>query len=662
MPQGIRMKLSGGINLAGPSSELMPGQMTIARNCFYEPDAGGLRKWPGSTLFGTVGLGAAPKGLVFVRFRNGNAFLITQESTAFYTAPVGVTGSWTARYANAGGNFPLRAYYFKENDTAYLLDGESVMQAWSGSGNTRDAGLTRPSDLTLTFLSNSTTTYANNTTFQYCHTEYYSTYDIESAPSTPQQLAASAVNGTFKIALPTKTNASADKIRIYRTQHGGGIFFQIAEFAIANVRYYDGDDSEALGNSVDNDTAWGFKTVDDAFLATQNILPMIGTPILANYMTVNGTIPIAKFGGVFDGSLWLAGVAGYPMDLYFSAPNAPETFPPINYIRIPSTRGDEITGGAIATDRLIVFSFNGVYRVNTFPRPTDPGFGLGLFRFEIVTEDHGCVATDTIVPFGIGQASSNLFYLSARGPMVTDGVRTWPINEDLNWSSDLINFSHMSKCVAINFPKYQVIILWCPSKDSTVNDIAFVYHYHPARAARPGVGTWTGPLHKRCNAAVVSYDTDTETRLYVADTSANGKVYLEDNGTTDAQLYDNADGKILWEWETGDDPMGEESGLKQIQRIFLNVTGTDDNFAPTLYMTVDKKDTEHSLELDLITENLASTTTFGTSTITKPKTRTYRTCPMTTASHFKWHFRELAAGERRLASFEAEVVPFGRQR
>jgi hypothetical protein len=261
----------------------------------------------------------------------------------------------------------------------------------------------------------------------------------------------------------------------------------------------------------------------------------------------------------------------------------------------------------------------------------------------------------------VGQPNNRLFYLSTRGPMMTDAYQTWPLNEDLNWSDDLINFGQISKAVAVNFPKYQQVWLFVPSVNSQTNDIAFIYHYHPNHVKKLPVGKWTGPVHARCAAAAVTYDQDTETRLFTADTNSSGNVYKEDSGLADASLYENAAGDINWEWETGDQPFGEESAHKRIQRVFLSVDGTD-SFAPRLTYAVNQSDQENQIPLTNITKNAASTRVLGTSTIATAKSRSYQGGVWQTGSHFRWHMQETAKAERSIASFEMEVESFGRQK
>jgi hypothetical protein len=347
--------------------------------------------------------------------------------------------------------------------------------------------------------------------------------------------------------------------------------------------------------------------------------------------------------------------------LYFSQADFPESFSPVNFIPIENGLGDPVTGLGTANDRLIVFTTNTMYRINTLPSPTDPGFGLGLVTREEITKDHGCVAKRTVTNFGVGQPNNRLFYLSTRGPMITDGYETYPVNEDLDWSKELVNFSRISGSVAVNFPKYQQVWLFVPSKSSMTNDMAFIYHYHPNHLKKGPVGSWLGPIHVRCQDAAIEYNDNSETRMYTADTDASGNVYREDAGPTDAQNYDDANGKIHWEWETGDNTLGEESANKRAQRVFLDVVGTD-SFTPAFTYAIKKSDQENAIPLVNVTTNARTSVRFGTSNPDKIKSRTYRGGIWQTSSHFRWRMNETAAADRIISALEVELESFGRQR
>lgn len=651
-----------GVNLSSPGSELEIGELSLARNCHYMPEGGELAKVRGRTVFGSMG--AAVAGLSFVKFRSGAAHLIGAAGTSYQSAGVSSSGTFAAI---ASGLLPvgrMEALYYEPTDRAYISDGVNPMRVWTGSGDARVGGLTRPAAGVVTFIANGTTTYLNGTTFYYCHTEYDPVNDVESPPSPVVQLAASAANGTFRYVFPTKTSAGA-KYRLYRSQNGGAVFYRLtpaADIASTILRYYDGTDTEALGSSDNNFAAWGFATMDDQFLATRDILAMVGKPLASNYITANGTFPIGDIMFSFQGSICIAGVRSFPQHLYFTTPGSPEMVTPTNYVPIDNGYGDPITAGLTANDRAVIFTLNTIYRLNALPFPTDPGYGIGIVRKEEVTRDHGCIAKRSVVNFGVGQPNNRAFYLSTRGPMMTDAYQTWPLNEDLDWSERLINMGAISGSIAVNFPKYQQIWLFVPSKNSNVNDMAFIYHYHPnhiKKADPVAVGTWTGPISVRASAGTVAYEANTETRMFLG--SADSNVYLADSGLTDAQHCDDASGAINWEWQTGDQPFGEESVNKRVQRVFVNQIGTD-SFNPSFRCAVNKADRDFSVPLVNITDNAAGSVKFGTSDVDEVKTRSYRGGVWQTGAHFRWKMQETAVADRQIASVEMEVEEFGRQR
>lgn len=669
MPKGMRVRIDGGVNFSDPSSELAPGELVIARNCEYLPERGQLSKTKGRSLFG--GMGAQAMGLSFVKFRSGAAFLIGAAGTSYYSAPVATSGSWSAIATGLTSVGRMEALYYEATDRAYISDGVNPMMVYTGSGSARVGGLRRPATGAVTLVNNGATTYIAGTTFYFCHTEYDPVNDVESAPSPVVQIASSVAGETFKYTFPAVTNGATTKLRLYRSQNGGSVFYRLtpaADIASTLTRYYDGTDTEALGSSTDNLTAWGFSTFDDQFLSTRDILAMVGKPLTSNYITANGTFPIGDIMFSFQGSICVAGVRSFPQHLYFTTPGSPEMITPTNYIPIDNGYGDPIMAGITANDRALLFTLNTIYRLNALPFPTDPGYGIGIVRKEEVTKDHGCIAKRTVVNFGVGQPNNRAFYLSTRGPMMTDGYTTWPLNEDLDWSDRVVNMGAISQSVAINYPKYQQVRLYVPSKDSQTNDMCFIYHYHPshtkqsaARETGVAVGKWAGPHSARCNAAAVAYEGNTETRLFIADTNATGNVFLEDSGLVDTQHCDDPSGAINWEWQTGDYPFEEESVHKRVQRVFVNQVGTD-HFNPAFTCAVNKSAREFQVPLVNITSNQADSFAFGTSDVASELTQTYRGGVWQVGSHFRWHMQETAVADRQIASIETEVEAFGRQR
>jgi hypothetical protein len=638
---------------------LRPNELVLARNSHYLGDPSVLAKVGGRSLLGS--LGAKCEGLAFVRFRNGNAFLVAATATTYKSTPLPGTGEWTERATGLTPGGRMVAAYHQATDRLYVGDGVNALRAWSGSGNMRTVAISQPSAPTTAFVNNAATLYPIGSTFQYCLTAYNSTYDSQSPPSEVVVVSATTANGTWRINLPS-IPSGADKWRIWKTQSGGNIFYLLAEVDSALVRYYDGDDSEALGSGQDNTTTWGFNYVEDQFLSTQDVLPMVGEPLLSNYITVNGTIPIGSIIGVFQDRLWIAGNPTYPHDIYFSGANKPEQFSPVNFFQLGNELGEHVTAAGIANDKWVGFTPNTHWRLNVFPDVTDPGFALGQASLELVSKEIGCIAPWSVRNFGLGQPNSRLFFVSARGPCATDSYVVIPLDQDLNWGANLVNLSAVARSVAVSYPKYSQIRLHVPSPRSSMNDIALIYHYHPlATKESTGVGAWLLPVHVRCSAAALTYESGIEPRMYVADTDDTGNVYAEDSGEIDHQHYDSDDGAIDWEWMSGDNALGEESQNKRVQRIFLNVTGAGD-FAPELLVSVNKADAEHVIPLKNETVNAPGGLKLGTSIVERDKTRTFVGGVWQTAGHYRFRMREKAIGARGIGTIEPEIETYGRRR
>lgn len=659
----VRLRLDQGVNLAAPPTDLKKGELALARNCHYDPESDSLKKIRGRTTFGTIAA-AAPKGLAFVSFRNGLRYLVGAAGTTYAAAPVGTTGTFNSIKTLSNNAGAMEGIYYNGTDRLYLMDGVNTNQVWNGTGPTRNMGLTAPTGALIgELLGNEETNYRVATTFSYSFTEYDSVNDIESGPSQVLQFGSTAAGDTFIITLPGTVNTGTDKFRLYRTQDGGDVFFRLAEFDTSVDTYYDGKNTEgALSNRLDNFTYWGFSTVDDFFITSQPALPMIGAPLTGNYITVNGTVPTGNIVAMFENSLIIAGVSAYPQDVYYSQPDNPEQFSPIYFFREENARGEPVTAMGVANDRLIVFTLNSIFRHDTLPRVTDPGFGLSVASRQEVTRDHGCLAKRSVVNYGIGEPNNKLFYLSNRGPFSTDGYSTIPLARDLDWSSAKVNFAQVSGAVAVNYPKLFQIRLYLPSRNSTTNDIFWVYHYHPSHIKEGGIGKWTGPCDARCNSAAVVYNASAEPTLFITDTNTSGAVYLDDNGFIDAQNNAGSSGEINWEWKTGDLDLGTQARNKRVGRTFLNILGTDATY-PGLRYAMNQSDQEFTLTMTTQTNNAAGIMDFGTSQVVAPKTRMFRGGVWQTGNFVRFHMQETAASQDREMNFlDMELEDFGEQR
>lgn len=647
----------------GHRDTLGPKELYLARNSYLRPESDAVRKIWGRTLFGS--LGARLMGLEWVSFRTGGQFLIGAAGSNYYSAAVGATGSFAsiAALANPVGN--MECAYYDGTDRAYIVDGLNAGQAWSGSGLTRAIGLLSPTTaLTVAVLSNAATTYPAGSIFSYAYAWYDSVNGLESGPSPVSQNAIVAAGDTMKLTIPARPSSQVDKVRIYRTQVGGSVYFRLAQIASQSVTsfYYDGTNTDAGAPASDNTTVWGFATFDDIFLSAQPTLPMVGTPLTGNYMTVNAQPPIGNILGFYQNSMLISGVPGFPQDIYYSSPDNPEQFSPAYFLREENDRGDPVTAVGIANSRLIAFTLNSVFRHDNLPLVTDPGYGLGVSTRQEVTKDHGCIGKRALANFGSGAFNNRLLYLSEHGPWMTDGYFTVPLGQDLDWTPSVINTGALSGAVVKNFPKYYTILVAVPSSGSTVNDIAFLYHYHRTHLKQgTGIGKWTGPVDLRCAAAAIAYSRTSETQLFTGDTDTSGNVYLEDQGSTDASHYIDSAGSIDWEVITGDRRVGAESENKFFGRAFVSLEGTS-RTPPCMEYAVSKRDALNPVTLSDITVNAPTPERIGATTGTTRTTATMRGGIWQTGSHLRLRLHERVAGvDRAITSIEVESEPSGPQ-
>ncbi len=110
-----------------------------------------------------------------------------------------------------------------------------------------------------------------------------------------------------------------------------------------------------------------------------------------------------QFASAFANHLWLAGDPDEPFNIYFSSPNADTDFDPANGAGVINI-GFTVTQLKAFRNQLYVFGQNQIKRI--------VGDNYSNFSVENVTNDFGCVASDTVVEFG-----GDIIFL---GP---DGVR-----------------------------------------------------------------------------------------------------------------------------------------------------------------------------------------------------------------------------------------------
>ena len=246
--------LNGGLVTAKDPSLLSQGELQQCDNLFYKPGSHSLHKARGRTLFNSAALGGSLKGLRYCGFDGSNDVLIGFAGTTLYTAPVGLTGTFSTLTTGITGTL-LEAIHY--NNHHVLLTGDASSRVLLSNGITRPHGL-QPVTTTISAIETATvggvwplgsTTVPNF--YEYWVTEVYrsGTEFVESDfTGRPGTVYVSSATSIITISLPpTPANSQATQWRIYRSHFKvkfedrafpNGFF--IAEVPIATTSFSDG--------------------------------------------------------------------------------------------------------------------------------------------------------------------------------------------------------------------------------------------------------------------------------------------------------------------------------------------------------------------------------------------------------------------------------------
>ena len=506
------------------------GGLRRAEGCEYLSDDPAIWKVKGRTQFNTAAEGSAISGLRWLQFDTGIDLLVTLVGTAYRKAVAGLTGTFSAAQTGLAGTArTLDSVFCKDRhilcngvDRNYTVAPDGAFALHGMLENT-----TAPA---LTLLDGTGFTLSIGYTIHYWIEE--------------------RVRDVYGVLL--KRNAGA----VYVTHTGNGTAQQptLSHPATMNpdathwALFASPTNTYWPTGALINEVAIGVPSITDTRTATDPGLPggevyPVTAVTLSSGLQMNvptwGAAPIATTGDTFEDSVVLNDVAN-PTLLRFSDYNNIEAFPSVNTFRVGNTKfKDTVRLVRTVGQVLVVGLADSVRRVDTLPRQQD-----GIFTPERVGtqihDKHGVVGPLAGDTFTLPAYGTWLAYVSSGGIHATNGAEWDTLFSGKAWRT-LVDVAQLSKSVLVNYAdKYQLRFFYTPP-GRTTNSMMLILHYHPSHLLGQesgnilGIGKITGPVPVNgtcaCLAAVAG-----ARRLFTG--QPDGRVYLEDEGNTDASTTD----------------------------------------------------------------------------------------------------------------------------
>ena len=227
------------------------------------------------------------------------------------------------------------------------------------------------------------------------------------------------------------------------------------------------------------------------------------------WSSLGGSPPTAKYVLTFDNKVYMLNVSGHTSRMQWSSDGTTETWTPASDntagfqdVATNIGVGDEITGGAVNNNSLIVFKNYSTWKWDTFSLVT-------------LNTNVGCRA-----PRSIATIDDKTFFLSHKGVMMTDGGKPIRISKQI---SDFINgISDLTACVGWSYDNYYYLYI---GTSNGVTNCLLIYDYD--------LNVWS---YKSMNdvvkvgAVLTSGDSSSQYGYFGND---NGQVYRFKTGNTD---------------------------------------------------------------------------------------------------------------------------------
>lgn len=387
----------GTINTKYPADSqfVSVNELTSGSKNFETTDKGVVTKAKGSIDYNSTLLTAAPKDQYEAIFSDGaHHLLIVEGGRLNYSPGDGTFTTVTSGYSTSG-NFEFTSYF----DRVYFGNGINNPQVYDRATSyggvsytapkTKDMGAQAPSGALTAAVGAGGNVPAGNHTYKV--TFLY--YDFEESNG-------GAVSNTVNPGVPSQISLSSIPV--------GG-------YGVTARKIYrdDADGVYRLVLTVANNTA---TTANDNVAAGTTLMPS------DNFEPPDFTLILTHLDRI-----WVAGVPGDPVTVYFSGVGTPDIWPSDN--NILCNPRDPITAIVVYQDRIVVFNRNSMGQI--LGRTTD------AFRYAEIPSSVGCVDTRSI-QIRVINGVPTLVWLSDKGLYQYNGSSVDYISDPIE---DLVNFN-----------------------------------------------------------------------------------------------------------------------------------------------------------------------------------------------------------------------------
>lgn len=251
--------------------------------------------------------------------------------------------------------------------------------------------------------------------YSYRYTYYNSVDLIESDPSPTSDTFAASSDMITLTGLVNSPDPQVDRIRIYRTVSGGGVWLRLDEVTMGPTTY--GPDNKA----------------DD----------QLGAELRQD----NGVPPIAKYCEVYNGMMVLGGLPS-PNEsrIAFSGVLRPESFDPDDIYDLDPEELDVVNGLARYGNAIAIGKRGGLY--------LGQGVHPSFMNFTRTRVTQGPLGNFTMVPY-----EGYLFYLSEKGPYAFTGLQEQYLGQPIEQIYKTIDLAALARSTGVFYPNLN-LIMW----------------------------------------------------------------------------------------------------------------------------------------------------------------------------------------------------------